>query len=68
MNIKQSYLAHGLEYLLILKTEKETTVGNILDLSQSKYAKGLTNSEVYLSLFHVYKHHQGPITIWRIKN
>lgn len=51
MNIKQRYLVHVLEYLLILKTKrKETTVGNILDLSQSKYARGLMDSEVYLSV------------------
>lgn len=34
---------------MILKSEKELVVWNILDLSQSKYAQGRTDSEVSLS-------------------
>lgn len=33
---------------MIQKTEKESAVGNILDLYQSKYTEGLMDSEVYL--------------------
>lgn len=49
VTLMQSNFVHVLVYLMILKAGKEFPIQNALDLSQSNHAKGLIDSEVYLS-------------------